>query len=223
MRLPLRGLSVLGLAAVACAGASASPRPATAPPPAASRDATPATEPEPEATARPRVDRTEAAPSAVHEPPCRWRIEDGALTHPDVGEDEPPTLTSVDLDGDPPADRIARLGGCGNWGECRFVVLRACGAARFRAVWGPAYAMAVEVGARDPGDSLAPLILHGRTARAGCDLPTRAVLRRVEGEWRGGPVCAGVGAWDDAVCGEPPPPCASPEPTDEGSEAGGGR
>ncbi len=188
------------LAATLLAACSNGPAPESATPPTAttgsdgSADSTAATAP------------TQSAPGD-DDPDCGWRVEDGVIV--EFGEFVPEDdltarVTPVDLNGSPPSDAVGFLGGCGNWGECQHVVLRACDDGSYEAVWGPEYATAIEVG--DPREgTLADLWIGGRTGRAGCDLPLRTTLRWTGEQWQEAGACSGEGVWDSA-CGERPAP-----------------
>lgn len=138
---------------------------------------------------------------------CEWRMEGGVLAHEMLEGREPATTREVDLDGQGPPDLVAFLHGCGNHGECEHVVLQACEGGGYREVWGPDYAMSLDVAARAEGAPLADLHLGGRLVQDTCDQPVRTTLTWADGRWRESGVCAsGAGVWDDG-CGAPPPPC----------------
>ncbi len=138
---------------------------------------------------------------------CSWRYEDGDLRGPNADENEP-FIVEVNVDNDGRADLVANVGQCGNWGDCMFVLLRACEAGGYEALFGPEYAQNITLGEREEGATFAPVYVHGRTAMAGCDVPTRQALRHESGAWTLGASCAdGEGIWDEECEGPPPPRC----------------
>lgn len=156
------------------------------------------------ASTHPSTPTTTGAVDAVELAACDWRIEGDVVVAPDGTRDEA-TRDEVDVDGRGPADVVAMLGGeCGNWGDCIFVVLRACGPGGYEAIWGPDYATEVTVGASSE-DGRPALVLGGRTGEGGCDLPLETTLRWSGESWEPTGTCAGEGVWDED-CGEPPFP-----------------
>jgi hypothetical protein len=149
----------------------------------------------------PPVD-TRAAPPGL----CEWDLRDGVPWHPSYGAART-EATRVDLDGDALGDLVASLEGCGNWGDCMFVVLQGCPDQLYRAVWGPEYAQSIEVGARASGAPIAGLVIGGRTALAGCDLPLQATVTWDGDSWTEPSWCAQDGGVWDASCGPRPPAC----------------
>lgn len=176
----------------------------------------------------------DADPAAPPQGVCDWVLRDGELVPPQPGgsppverddhlvaDDEVPPdpavvdATEVDLDGVPPRDWIANVGGCGNWQDCQFVVLQGCGRDTYRVVWGPEYAQDVDIHARRrrARRGLPDLVVHGRTAMAGCDLPLMTIVSWNGTEWVSGPTCAGESdIWDDDDCGPRPTACDATTP-----------
>ncbi len=182
----------------------------TPPEPQATPDITPATRaettPQGEALAQP-----DDAPSG-----CDWRVQEGRAIGPEVAPEDDYTqqLKAVDLDGQAPEELIVNVGGCGNHGDCMHVLLQACDATTYRALWGPDYAQELSLEPRSPQQPFATLMVGGRSAQAGCALPLWQRFAWTQGPWEEfGPACANASSdslWDDAECGARPPICPSP-------------
>ena len=98
---------------------------------------------------------------------------------------------------------------CGNWGDCEYVVYQSCGDETFRHLWGPQYAQGVEVKRNNKGELL--LVVMGRTAQSGCDVPLRSQFHRKGQGWQlqtapCWPRESG-GVWEVEFCGKLPPIC----------------
>lgn len=137
------------------------------------------------------------APLAPSTPPpaCSWRItdEDVPVWRDATGvertpEPDVPSLAMHVLGGGTPRiDRFANVGDCSPSGTCLHVVLQGCGGGRHRAVWGPEYAVDVDVVTEGGRNRI--VVVERRTA-AGCDLPRRTILDWTRDRWRPGPACA---------------------------------
>lgn len=136
--------------------------------------------------------------------PCRWNrdgtsISDGKVTKEFLRFDE------STVSGEAPIV-IVGFAECGGWGECVSMVLESCGDDQYRNLWGPDYAQGVKL-ARRPGGLRPDLIIGGRTARAGCDVPLSTRYHWDRGAWVQARSCAsGPGTWQPS-CGQRPTMC----------------
>lgn len=107
----------------------------------------------------PTAPATLAAPAAeiAPDPACRWAItleDDGAArVEPDPGMGMATVVWQGALNEDEGEDLLLRFPeGCGNYGECPYALYVACahsqggGDGHYREVWGPDYAMDVQMG-----------------------------------------------------------------------------
>ena len=148
-----------------------------------------------------------SGPPPLPPDPCEWVVAKDQLSGPGREPVDADRWHAVDVARAPPADLVADLGNCGNWGHCEFVVLLGCGTGTYRPTWGPDYAQYLEVIEAD-GHGWARLEAGDRTGVAGCDVPLTVEWRRTDDRWDPGEPCAPAegGVWDDA-CGERPPAC----------------
>jgi 4-hydroxybenzoate polyprenyltransferase len=147
--------------------------------------------------------------------PCDVTREAGALKHPELdGGDHPFEEQEVNLDGDARPDLIVGLGGCGNRGDCRFAVLRACNNNRYALAWGPDYTQSLEVSQHTP-PTLTTISSSG--GGAACNYPVQTTHSFVKGAWSK-EVCTGKGGvWDAESCGERPEACTELKGASKGS------
>lgn len=141
----------------------------------------------------PDLDRRRDTPT----PPgtCDWRItdEDVPVWRDEAGvermpEPEVPSLAMHAAGGGVPrVDRFANVGACTASGTCRHVVLEGCGGGRFRAVWGPQPAVAMDVITVAGRNRI---VVEERLTPGGCELPRRTILDWTGARWRPGPACA---------------------------------
>ena len=138
--------------------------------------------------------------------PCDVTREEGALKHPALeGGDRPFEERAVNLDNDARPDLIVALGGCGNRGDCRFALLRACDESRYALAWGPDYTQELKVSKSNP-PTLTTISSSG--GGAACNYPVQTTHTFVKGVWST-EVCAGKGGvWDAESCGDKPEACA---------------
>lgn len=208
---PPRWLAAITLTAVVACGATPRRDVVTIPPPAA----------ETVAVQPPR--RVEPAG------PCSWDLVDGEVRldgepqHADSAmrrDDEPhapATAQEIDLDGRPPADLVVDLGMCGSSVACQTAVLQACDGGGYRAVWGPEYANAIEVGSRPRRSTLADLIVRSRFRVPACDMPLRTHLRWDGHGWKDLGTCAEDGPRSGSEADQEESGCNDFVPCDEGN------